>query len=213
MKTTELDVTEPTDDTPTNPTPSTSEEGVEPESTRTVSLSVRVAQWLSGLTRLETVLLGVSAVLLVTALVLVVQVRTDDASATANRALLDQRQTAGVAEVVSRQLAQVLSYDHQNPEATRAFADQYLSGQAREQYDTLFQSLQERAPGQKLVLTAQVQVAGVQQLSDTTAELLVFLDQSSTRATDQQATVSAAQVAITAERSGKTWTITGLEPL
>lgn len=211
MSTTELDVTEPGDNISLDP--STSTEGVEPEAPRAAPASARVAQWLSGLTRLESVLLGLSAVLLVTALVFVVQVRTGDASATANRALLDKRQTSGVAEVVSRQLAQVLSYDHQNPEATRAFADQYLSGQARDQYDTLFESLQQRAPGQKLVLTAQVQVAGVQQLSDTKAEVLVFLDQSSTRATDQQATVSAAQVAITAERKGNTWTITGLKPL
>jgi Mce-associated membrane protein len=131
----------------------------------------------------------------------------------ANRALLDKNVEQGVTAVVSRGLTQVLSYDYQQPDATRAFADQVLSGQARTEYDTLFAGLQKRAPGEKLTLTAEVRVAGVRELTRGKASLLVFVDQRSTRAKDKQTSVSAAQLSVTAERKGPGWVITGLKPL
>ena len=85
--------------------------------------------------------------------------------------------------------------------------------EAREEYDLLFASLEERAPGQKLLLTAQVQVAAVKELRGDTAKLLVFLDQASQRATDDESSVSAAQLAVDAERIDGTWRITGITPL
>ncbi|MEI5675083.1 MULTISPECIES: hypothetical protein [unclassified Nocardioides] len=88
-----------------------------------------------------------------------------------------------------------------------------LRGQAREQYDTLFESLAERAPGQQLTLSAVVQLAGVQELTKDKATLLVFLDQRSSRADDEEQSVSAAQLRVTAEQDGRTWVITGLQPL
>jgi Mce-associated membrane protein len=130
-----------------------------------------------------------------------------------NRAQLDREAQEGVVTVVSRGLAQVLSYDYNQPDATRAFADQILRGQARKEYDTLFASLQERAPGQKLTLSAEVRVAGVNELSDSRASMLVFVDQKSTRANDKQASVSAAQLSVTAERNGRSWVITALKPI
>ncbi|SDE22685.1 Mce-associated membrane protein [Nocardioides lianchengensis] len=130
-----------------------------------------------------------------------------------NRAQLAGSTENGIVTVVSRGLTQVLSYDYTQPEATRAFADQVLRGQAREQYDTLFESLAERAPGQQLTLSAVVQLAGVQELTKDKATLLVFLDQRSSRADDEEQSVSAAQLRVTAERDGRTWVITGLQPL
>lgn len=157
---------------------------------------------------------GVAVALLVVAAVFAWQTRDlENDPALENRAQLDKPAQEGVIAVVSRGLTQVLSYDYQQPDATRAFADQVLSGQAREEYDTLFASLQERAPGQKLTLTAQVQIAGVEELTEDKATLLVFVDQRSTRKQDDEASSSAAQLAITAERSGDTWVITELKPL
>jgi Mce-associated membrane protein len=137
--------------------------------------------------------------------------RSDDALK--NHSMLDQRVQEGVTTVVSRGLTQVLSYDYNQPDATRAFADQVLSGQARKEYDTLFASLQERAPGQKLTLSAEVRVSGVKELTSSKATMLVFIDQRSTRAADKQSSVSAAQLSVTAERKGNSWVITGLKPL
>lgn len=153
------------------------------------------------------VLIGVAAVLAVRA-----QALRDD-PALANRALLDEAAARGVTTEVSRGLAQVFSYDWSQPGITEAAADELLSGQAREEYDTLFASLQERAPDQKLTLSTQVQVAGVQRLTETEATLLVFLDQSSSRAEDEESSVSAAQLRVDAERKGRSWVITALDPL
>lgn len=134
-------------------------------------------------------------------------------SAADNRAVIDATASAQVQSEVSRGLTQVLSYDYADPGRTTSALDAVLSGAARKEYDTLFASLQERAPGQQLVLTAAVQGAAVKELTGDTAKLLVFLDQSSRRADDKEASVSAAQLAVTAKKVNGAWTITGLKPL
>ncbi|MGJ9412637.1 hypothetical protein ACHAAC_07985 [Aeromicrobium sp. CF4.19] len=134
-------------------------------------------------------------------------------AAAENLAVVDSTATTTVQSEVSQALTTVLTYDFTNPEATEGAADTLLAGDAREEYDTLFASLQERAPDQELVLTAQVQAVAVKTLDADSAELLVFLDQSSQRADDDEASVSAAQLAVEAERVDGSWRITGLEPL
>ena len=130
-----------------------------------------------------------------------------------NRALVDDRATTDVQSAVAAALVRVLSYDYSNPAPTEEAADQLLAGRARAQYDTLFDQLKEKAPGQQLTLTAQVQVAAVKELRGNHAELLVFLDQASQRATDEEASYSAAQLTVQAERNDDVWRITGIEPL
>ena len=130
-----------------------------------------------------------------------------------NGAVIDSKATAEVQSAVSQSLGRVLTYDFQDPKTTQAAADSLLAGDARSEYDTLFASLQERAPGQKLMLTAQVQAVGVKELSGDKAKLLVFLDQSSQRAADDESSVSAAQLAVEAEKVKGVWKITGLKPL
>lgn len=135
------------------------------------------------------------------------------ASAAQNHAVVDKTATAKVSSEISTSLVRVLSYDYSNPATTGKAADELLSGAARKEYDTLYASLQQRAPGQKLVLTAQIAATGVKELSDDTAKLLVFLDQSSERAGDKEASVSAAQLAVTAKNVNGKWKITELKPL
>jgi len=130
-----------------------------------------------------------------------------------NSAVVDSKATARVQASVSQSLARVLTYDFQDPASTEAAADVVLAGKARTEYDTLFASLQERAPGQQLALTAQVQAIGVKELRGDSATLLVFLDQSSQRAEDDESSVSAAQLSVTAKKRGGVWKITGLKPL
>ena len=137
--------------------------------------------------------------------------RGDDPSD--NGAVIDSKATAQVQTSVSQALGRVLTYDYQDPATTEAAADDVLAGKARTEYDTLFASLQQRAPGQQLKLTAQVQAIGVKELRGDKATLLVFVDQRSFREKDKEASVSAAQLHITAERKGASWVITGLKPL
>jgi Mce-associated membrane protein len=134
-------------------------------------------------------------------------------SPTDNLAVIDAKATAEVQSEVSRGLTQVLSYDYADPARTTSALDAVLTGAARKQYDTLFAALQERAPGQQLVLTAEVQGAAVENLTADSAKLLVFLDQSSQRSDDKEASVSAAQLAITAKKVKGAWLITRLKPL
>jgi Mce-associated membrane protein len=138
---------------------------------------------------------------------------TRSGSAADNLAIIDAGASAQVESEISKGLTEVLSYDYADPAKTTSVLDTVLTGDARKEYDTLFASLQQRAPGQQLVLTAEVQGAAVEELSDDKAKLLVFLDQSSQRATDKEASVSAAQLSITAEKVKGAWLITSLKPL
>lgn len=130
-----------------------------------------------------------------------------------NHALVDATGTAEVQAAATQTLTRVLSYDHAAPEATTAAADELLRGAAREEFDVLYAGLAEQAPGQELVLTARVSSVAVQDLTEGTAQVLVFLDQTSQRAGDAETTVSAAQLSVGLERDGSGWTVTELTPL
>lgn len=134
-------------------------------------------------------------------------------SAAKNLALTDAAATSRVQSEVSRALTSVLSYDYANPALAEMAAREMLTGNAGKEYKTLLTSLEKRAPGQKLVLTAVIQSVGVKNLTDKEASLLVFLDQSSQRAEDGEASYSAAQLSVKAKKVGKTWKISGLTPL
>lgn len=138
---------------------------------------------------------------------------TGSTASAQNKALTDAAATSRVQSEVSRALTSVLSYDYANPAQAETAAREVLTGNASKEYETLFKSLAERAPGQKLVLTAVVQSVGVQKLTDQNATMLVFLDQSSQRAEDKEASYSAAQLSVKATKVGKVWKISGLTPL
>jgi Mce-associated membrane protein len=118
-------------------------------------------------------------------------------SSVTNQALVNSAATATVTGQVSAALNTVLS----------AAAEQLLVGDASSQYATLFQALQAKAPGQQLTLVAKVVDAGVLDLHGNTAQLLVFLDQSSTRASDKATSASAAQIVVTAVDQDGHWRI------
>lgn len=130
-----------------------------------------------------------------------------------NQAVVDRTRTAQVIGQVDTDLEHVLSFDYRNPEATRSAAGQALIGDAGKQYDVLYEALRRKAGNQQLVLTAKVISAGVTILNNDRAQLLVFLDQTSTRKSDGATSTSAAQIRVTAERHGGTWKISELVPL
>ncbi len=130
-----------------------------------------------------------------------------------NTAVVDRTRTAQVIGQVDTDLEHVLTFDYRNPDATRTAAHQALVGEALQQYNVLFTALQSKASAQKLVLTAKVVSAGVTILDGTRAQLLVFLDQTSTRTSDGATSSSAAQIRITAVEQGTVWRISKLETL
>lgn len=139
--------------------------------------------------------------------------RERDTDNVGNFAQVDDRGTEGVVAAVSTALVRSFSFDYNNPEATEKAADEVLRGKARKDYDVLFATLRDKAPGQKLVLVAKVQVSAVQELKGDHAQLLVFLDQAAQRVTDKAATYAAAQLSIQAQRIDGDWRVTELKPL
>jgi Mce-associated membrane protein len=144
---------------------------------------------------------------------LVIASPASNAVADPNQAVIDRTRTAQVVGQVDTALEHVLTFDYRNPQATRTAAHQALVGEALQQYDVLFTALQRKAGAQKLVLTAKVVSAGVTILDGSRAQLLVFLDQTSTRSSDGSTSTSAAQIRITAVEQGSVWKISKLETL
>ena len=146
--------------------------------------------------------------------VMLVRAHSDQvAGPMANQALVSTSDTQQAVSQVSTALNQILSYDMANPKPAQQAATHWLVGDAPAQYRTLVNALGKVATGQQLTLVAKVSTAAVVSLHDGTAQLLVFLDQQSTRASDHSSSVSAAQVQITAVHTAGGWRISEIVPL
>jgi Mce-associated membrane protein len=129
--------------------------------------------------------------------------------ATANHALTDAGQTQAVAAAVSTDVTEIYSYSYTDIPATVDAARRVLTGQAATQYSELAPLLS-NAVAEKLTVRTSVVRAGVSWLSGGTAQLLVFMNQTASRGGGKPTTV-AAQLAITAQFSGRVWRITNIE--
>ncbi|SNS22554.1 hypothetical protein [Actinomadura mexicana] len=125
-------------------------------------------------------------------------------------AVLDDVATTEVIGDVSTALVHVFSYAPDDVAATGQAAGRELSGRALEEYRRLFAQVRQQAPAQRVTLATRVVRAGVVSLTGDTARLLVFLDQTATRAGGPDGTPAAAQLMVTAHRDRGHWTITGL---
>jgi len=134
----------------------------------------------------------------------------EDDPAAANQALTDQAATSKVIGDVNSALGKVFSYRYDNTAATEQAAKQSLKGNAESQYNDLFAQVELQAPTQKLMLTTKVVDSGVTTLQGDHAQLLVFLDQSATRGDNNQSSLAAAELTVTAQRQGDHWVITDL---
>lgn len=158
--------------------------------------------------------LGMLALAVIAAVAgVVLLVGSERSSDDSNTAVIDTRTTAEVIGQVDTALQHILSYQYTDPGATQAAANQVLVGAAKQQFHTLFTALQQKAPGQQLTLSAKVVRSGVSVLDGNRATLLVFLDQTSTRASDGTSATSAAQIHIQAVEQGGVWKISELQPL
>jgi len=134
------------------------------------------------------------------------------AEASPNRAVIDRQDTFEVIGQVDTALQHILSYNYADPGATQTAAAQVLVGDAAHQFQVLFDALQNKGSGQQLTLSAKVVQSGVYSLTDDKADLLVFLDQTSTRKSDGTTAVSAARIQVSAVKQGGVWRISELHP-
>lgn len=139
------------------------------------------------------------------------QLRSTDSAR--NAALVDTSVTNEVVGQVSVALNRIFSYDYTNPKPTQDAAAALLTGDAAGQYKTIFDALQSKASGQQLTLKAKSVIGGVSSLTGDSARLLIFLDQSSTRATDSSTSTAAAQLSVQAVKQGGIWKISEMRPL
>ncbi|NGN65977.1 hypothetical protein G5C51_19025 [Streptomyces sp. A7024] len=127
-----------------------------------------------------------------------------------NKALTDAGATGNVAGDVGNAVARIFTYTPDTLDTTRQDAKELLRGEAAEQYDRLFARLAPRVAEQQISLTTNVIRTGVVDLTDTTAHVLLFLDQTSERKGGKPST-AAAQLSVTAEQHGGTWQITKIK--
>lgn len=130
----------------------------------------------------------------------------------------DQRVGAAVAASVvkaaSNGTVAVLSYKPETAEQDFARAKSYLTGDFLPYYDQFTQQVVTPAVKQKGVRTsAQVIKAAVSQIQPDSAQVLVFVDQTTSSTQNPTPSVAASSVRITLQNSGGTWLISSFDPV
>ncbi|WP_409179257.1 hypothetical protein F9C11_22120 [Amycolatopsis sp. VS8301801F10] len=152
---------------------------------------------------------AVAIVLAALAVWFTVEARDTNAVLAHNTALSDVSGTADAGKQISAALGTLFSYRYDDPARNDRAAKDLLTGPALTQYSRLFGQVRQLAAEQKLVVTSTAVASGVKLLDGDRAALLVFLDQTGTRGDGQRST-GAAQLSVTAERTGGKWRITGM---
>ncbi|WP_007026768.1 hypothetical protein [Saccharomonospora iraqiensis] len=127
-----------------------------------------------------------------------------------DRAFVDVDATAEVRSAVTRAVNRVLSYSSDDLGATERAAEELLTGRAGREYGELVTVLHDRAAEQRLTVATNVTDAAVLSLTDDTARVLVFADQTSRRA-DGDPTTTPLQLVVTTHKPDRTWLITHLQ--
>ncbi|HWD04237.1 MAG TPA: hypothetical protein VG674_17505 [Amycolatopsis sp.] len=132
--------------------------------------------------------------------------------ATSNTALLDVAKTAQVKDQVSKATEALFSYDYNDIKKTTDAANNLLANNdVKAKYNALMGEVERLAPQQKMVVTCKVTRSAVIMLNGDLARVMVFVDQTSTRADTKQTTAGSAQLHVDAQLQGNTWKITDLD--
>lgn len=158
-------------------------------------------------------LLVVAVVALATAGAVALRRTAPEMPAAANIAVADKKATAEVIEAVQRGFGEILVYDYRRPHGAERAAASFLTGDASAQYEQIYDALAAAGPRQQLVYRSTVSRIGVQSLTASSAELLVFLEQESVRTTDGATNRAPAQVRVEAVRSDDAWKVSSIELL
>ncbi len=150
--------------------------------------------------------------LLLAATAVLFKIQADDvSSSTDNTALLDVAKTAQVKDQVAKATEALFSYDYNNIAKTETAAgDLLVNDEVRAKYNLLMGEVKRLAPQQKMVVTCKVTRSAVIRLEGDRADVMVFVDQSSTRADTNKTTAGSAQLHLNAELQGDKWKITAM---
>ncbi|ACU40425.1 hypothetical protein Amir_6628 [Actinosynnema mirum DSM 43827] len=128
-----------------------------------------------------------------------------------DRALVDAAGTAEVGGQVRDAVERAFSYDFADVGATERAAGEVLAGRAKCQYDAIFGQVRALAPEQKLVVTVKAVTSGVTSLDGDRATVLLFLDQVTTRTTDNRSGGGVAMMRVGARKEGGRWLVDGMD--
>ena len=166
-----------------------------------------VVAWYRDRPRLATRVLGGAAVALgvlaVLFTVLHVQNLRTDAARTEARAVAE--------EVVPR----LLSYDHANIAEEVDARAQEVGGRFKEDYLSLVRDIVIPASDREQLVTqtSTAAVGASENAAPGRVQLMMFLNQTSTRAGQEEPTLSGSRVQVTMEQEGDRWLVSGLDPV
>lgn len=137
------------------------------------------------------------------------QSRADDVHY--NQALVDSAGTTEVAGQTREAIEKAFSYNFADVSATEKAANELLVGKAQCQYNAIFDPVRKLAPEQKLVVTVKAVSSGVTTLDGDHATVLLFLDQVTTRTTDNQSGGGIAMMRVSARKVDGRWKVDNME--
>ncbi|QQQ75977.1 hypothetical protein IOD16_33800 [Saccharothrix sp. 6-C] len=128
-----------------------------------------------------------------------------------NQALVDSGGTTEVAGQAREAVEKAFSYNFADVSATEQAANELLVGKAKCQYNAIFGPVRALAPEQKLVVTVKAVSSGVTTLDGDRATVLLFLDQVTTRTTDNQSGGGIATMRVGAQQVDGRWKVDNME--
>lgn len=128
-----------------------------------------------------------------------------------NQALVDSGGTTEVAGQAREAVEKAFSYNFADVSATEKAANELLIGKAKCQYNAIFGPVRTLAPEQKLVVTVKAVSSGVTALDGDRATVLLFLDQVTTRTTDNQSGGGIAMMRVGAQKVDGRWKVDNME--
>ncbi|MFC6089244.1 hypothetical protein [Saccharothrix lopnurensis] len=128
-----------------------------------------------------------------------------------DQALVDSAGTTEVAGQAREAVEKAFSYNFADVAATEKAANELLVGKARCQYNAIFGPVRTLAPEQKLVVTVKAVSSGVTSLDGDRAAVLLFLDQVTTRTTDNQSGGGIAMMRVGAQKLDGRWRVDNME--
>ncbi len=128
-----------------------------------------------------------------------------------DQALVDSAGTTEVAGQTREAVEKAFSYNFADVSATEKAANELLVGKAKCQYNAIFGPVRTLAPEQKLVVTVKAVSSGVTSLDGDRATVLLFLDQVTTRTTDNQSGGGIAMMRVGAQKVDGRWKVDNME--
>jgi Mce-associated membrane protein len=137
--------------------------------------------------------------------------QTRDRDVRVNQALVDTGGTTEVSGQAREAVEKAFSYNFADVAATESAANELLVGKAKCQYNAIFGPVKSLAPEQKLVVTVRVVSSGVTSLDGDRATVLLFIDQVTTRTTDNTTGGGIAMMRVGTRRTDGRWKVDNME--